>query len=42
VETHDNTILDSPKIMLTKADLEGKEGHVYYFGSHNLVTTPEE
>jgi len=37
-KTHDNTFLDAPSVVLTKADLEGKEGHVYYFGSHNLVT----
>jgi len=37
-ETHENTILDAPSVTITKADLEGKEGHVYYFGSHNMVT----
>lgn len=37
-KTHDNTFLDAPSVVITKADLEGKEGHVYYFGSHNLVT----
>ncbi len=37
-KTHDNTFLDSPSVVITKADLEGKEGHVYYFGSHNIVT----
>ena len=38
VETHENTILDSPSVTITKADVEGKEGHVYYFGSNNIVT----
>jgi len=37
-KTHDNTFLDAPSVLITKADLEGKEGHVYYFGSHNIVT----
>ena len=38
VETHENTLLDGPSVMITKADVEGKQGHVYYFGSHNIVT----
>lgn len=38
VETHENTILDAPSVVITKADVEGKEGHVYYFGSNNMVT----
>lgn len=37
-ETHEHTMLDSPSVVITKADVEGKEGHVYYFGSHNMVT----
>ena len=37
-KTHDNTFLDAPSVVITKDDLEGKEGHVYYFGSHNIVT----
>lgn len=37
-KTHDNTFLDAPSVVITKSDLEGKEGHVYYFGSHNIVT----
>ena len=37
-ETHDNTMLDSPTVVVTKEDLDGKEGHVYYFGSNNMVT----
>lgn len=37
-ETHDHTMLDSPSVVITKADVEGKEGHVYYFGSNNMVT----
>ena len=38
VETHENTMLDSPSITITKADVEGKDGYVYYFGSNNVVT----
>lgn len=37
-ETHEHTLLDEPSVTLTTADLEGKQGHVYYFGSHNMVT----
>jgi len=37
-ETHDHTMLDSASVVITKDDVEGKEGHVYYFGSNNLVT----
>jgi L-ascorbate metabolism protein UlaG (beta-lactamase superfamily) len=37
-KTHEHTMLDSPSVVLTKADLEGKSGHVYYFGSNNMVT----
>ena len=37
VETHENTILDSASVVISKADLEGKDGHVYYFGSHNMA-----
>lgn len=37
-ETHEHTLLDSPSVVITKADLEGKDGHVYYFGSHNMVS----
>ena len=37
-ETHEHTMLDSPSVVITKADTEGKDGHVYYFGSHNMVT----
>lgn len=36
-ETHEHTMLDAPSVTVTKADLEGKQGHVYYFGSHNMV-----
>ena len=35
---HDVTVLDGPSIQLAPADLEGKKGHVYYFGSKNMVT----
>ncbi len=37
-ESHEHTMLDSASIVVTKADVEGKEGHVYYFGSNNMVT----
>ncbi|MEM6985871.1 MAG: MBL fold metallo-hydrolase [Pseudomonadota bacterium] len=36
-ETHEHTLLDAPSVMITQADLEGKSGHVYYFGSNNMV-----
>ena len=38
VETHDNTMLDKSSITIKPADLDGKKGHVMYFGSHNVVT----
>lgn len=38
VKTHDNTYLNAPNVSITKDDLQGKSGHVYYFGSHNMVT----
>ena len=37
-ETHEHTMLDNAEIELSAADLEGKSGHVYYFGSNNKVT----
>ncbi len=37
-KTHEHTMLESAAVVITKADLEGKQGHVYYFGSHNIVT----
>lgn len=37
-ETHEHTMLDSASVVISKADVEGKEGHVYYFGSNNMVT----
>ena len=37
-QTHAHTMLDSASIELSPADLEGKSGHVLYFGSHNKVT----
>ena len=36
-KTHDHTMLDAPSIELSKADLDGKKGHVMYFGSNNMV-----
>ncbi|MBN3563893.1 MBL fold metallo-hydrolase [Aliamphritea spongicola] len=38
VKTHPFTNVDAPSFNLSKADLEGKTGHVYYFGSNNMVT----
>jgi len=37
-ETHEHTMLDSASVNISPSDLEGKSGHVYYFGSHNQVT----
>lgn len=37
-ETHEHTMLDGPSVTIKQSDLEGKQGHVYYFGSHNMVT----
>ena len=36
-ETHEHTMLDGPSVKITQADLSGKQGHVYYFGSNNMV-----
>lgn len=36
-KTHPHTMLDKPAVEVSAADLAGKQGHVYYFGSHNLV-----
>jgi len=37
-QTHEHTMLDTPSIEISAADLEGKSGHVYYFGSNNMAT----
>ena len=37
-QTHEHTMLDSASIEISNADLEGKSGHVYYFGSSNMAT----
>ena len=37
-QTHQHTMLDTASIEISKADLEGKSGHVYYFGSNNMAT----
>ena len=37
-QTHEHTMLDKPSIEISKVDLEGKSGHVYYFGSNNMAT----
>ena len=37
VKTHDHTILDTPSVELSAADLADKQGHVLYFGSQNKV-----
>ena len=36
-QTHEHTMLTSPSIELSTADLAGKQGHVMYFGSNNLA-----
>ena len=40
-KTHEHTMLDAASVVITKADVEGKEGHVYYFGSNNMVTAEQ-
>ncbi|MBF2760980.1 MAG: MBL fold metallo-hydrolase [Ectothiorhodospiraceae bacterium AqS1] len=35
---HPHTMLQSASVAISAADLEGKAGHVYYFGSHNLAS----
>ncbi len=37
-QTHEHTMLDTASVEISTADLEGKSGHVYYFGSHNMAT----
>ena len=37
VRTHENTILGSASFEISKAELANKKGHVYYFGSNNMV-----
>ena len=37
-QTHEHTMLDTSSIEISAADLEGKSGHVYYFGSNNMAT----
>ena len=37
-QSHEHTMLDHSMIEVSPADLEGKSGHVYYFGSHNRVS----
>lgn len=36
-KTHEHTLLDAPSVTISAADLDGKQGHVYYFGSQNKV-----
>ena len=36
-QTHEHTMLTSPSIELSTADLAGKQGHVMYFGSNNMA-----
>jgi len=36
-ERHPHTLLDAPSVTLERSVLEGKKGHVYYFGSQNMV-----
>ena len=35
-QTHEHTILDAPTVTINKKALNGKNGHVYYFGSNQL------
>lgn len=37
-ETHEHTMLESASIEISPADLEGKKGHVMYFGSNNMAS----
>ena len=37
-KTHEHTMLDKASIEISQADLKGKSGHVYYFGSNNMAT----
>ncbi len=37
VKTHKNTMLKKPSISISRGDLKGKSGYVYYFGSNNMV-----
>ena len=36
-QTHEHTMLATPSIELSVADLAGKQGHVMYFGSNNMA-----
>lgn len=40
VKTHPHTLLDTASIEIDRADLAGKSGYVYYFGSNTMVPTP--
>ena len=37
-QTHEHTMFDTASIDVSKSDLEGKSGHVFYFGSNNMAT----
>ena len=37
-KTHEHTMLDTASIEVSKSELEGKSGHVFYFGSNNMAT----
>jgi L-ascorbate metabolism protein UlaG (beta-lactamase superfamily) len=41
-KTHEHTMLDAPSIELSTDDLAGKQGHVLYFGSHNMASLAQE
>ena len=41
-KTHEYTMLDAPTIELSTADLAGKQGHVLYFGSHNMASLAQD
>ena len=42
VQTHEHTMLETASIEISEADLDGKSGHVYYFGSNNMVSEMSE
>ena len=37
-QTHEHTMLETASIEISSEDLEGKSGHVYYFGSNNMAS----
>ena len=41
-QTHEHTILDASSVEVSPADVEGKSGHVFYFGSNNMASEMAE